>query len=158
MGTNGSKGSPMKKTGRWGNTGFFAAPAVVLTVLLVVAFLMAAGGAAPLQASPTEVVKAVFRKAGGSWHVSVTLRHADASWKHYANLWVVETLDGVELGRRVLFHPHDNEQPFTRSETVRIPPGTNKVRIRAGDNVNGLNSNVVEADLTRRSGDRYEVR
>ena len=149
MGAGRSKGNPMKKAGQWRNTGFFAALAAVL---------VAAGGAAPLEASPTEVVKAVFRKAGGSWHVSVTLRHADAGWEHYADLWVVETVAGAELGRRVLFHPHDNEQPFTRSETVRIPPGTQKVRIRAGDNVNGLNGNVVEVDLTRKKGDRFEVR
>ena len=139
----------MEKAGQGGTTGFFAALAAVLVT---------AGGAAPLEASPTEVVKAVFRKAGGSWQVSVTLRHADAGWEHYANLWVVETLAGVELGRRVLFHPHDDEQPFTRSETVRIPPETQKVRIRAGDNVNGLNGNVVEVDLTRRKGVRFELR
>ena len=131
---------------------------IVMAAFLIAAFLMAAGSAAPLEGSPTEVVKAVFREAGGSWQVSVTLRHADAGWEHYTNLWVVETLAGAELGRRVLFHPHDNEQPFTRSETVRIPPGMQKVRIRAGDNVNGLNSNVVEVDLTRGKGDRFEVR
>ena len=131
---------------------------IVMAAILMAAFLMAAGSVAPLEASPTEVVKVVFRNAGGSWHVSVTLRHADAGWEHYANLWVVETLAGAELGRRVLFHPHDNEQPFTRSETVRIPPEMQKVRIRAGDNVNGLNSNVVKVELTRGKGDRFEVR
>jgi hypothetical protein len=113
---------------------------------------------ATLSASPTDVVKAVFSRSGGGWHVSVTLRHADTGWKHYANVWVVETLDGKELGRRVLFHPHENEQPFTRSHQVNVPAGITKVRVRAGDKPNGMNSNTVVVDLSKKKGERFEVR
>ncbi|MCH8076867.1 MAG: hypothetical protein IIC64_13720, partial [SAR324 cluster bacterium] len=89
---------------------------------------------------------------------SVTLRHGDTGWKHYANLWVVESLSGKELGRRVLVHPHEDEQPFTRSLTLTLPSGVTTVRVRAGDNVGGMGSNTVVVDLTRSSGDRYVVR
>lgn len=45
---------------------------------------------------------------------AVTVRHDDTGWEHYADHWRILTPDGVELGRRVLAHPHENEQPFTR--------------------------------------------
>ncbi|MCZ6552817.1 MAG: hypothetical protein O7A67_03355 [SAR324 cluster bacterium] len=108
-------------------------------------------------ASPVEVVLAEFARESGGWRVSVTLRHGDTGWEHYADLWVVESLEGEVLGRRVLAHPHENEQPFTRSRTIAIPPGVTRVRVRAGDNVEGLNSNVVLVDLGQSRGERFRV-
>mgnify|MGYP000530018638 CR=1 FL=1 len=58
----------------------------------------------------------VERRSGGH-RFSVTLQHDDDGEDGYANWWVVESLDGTELGRRELLHPHGNE-PFTRSATV----------------------------------------
>ena len=46
---------------------------------------------------------------------SVTLKHGDEGWDHYANQWDVMTMDGKLLKSRVLYHPHVDEQPFTRS-------------------------------------------
>lgn len=132
-------------------------PGRALRVALLAACLMlpAARFAA---ASPVEVVMAVFERAQGGWRVSVTLRHGDTGWDHYANVWVVETLDGSELGRRVLFHPHEDEQPFTRSQRIAIPAHLTRVRVRAGDNLSGIDSNSVVVDLTRRDGERFQVR
>ncbi|HEX9841404.1 MAG TPA: hypothetical protein VGC20_01590 [bacterium] len=113
--------------------------------------------ALPAAASPVEVVHARFERSGDAWDVSVTLRHADSGWQHYANLWVVERLDGTELGRRVLLHPHEDEQPFTRSERIRIPAGVTRVRVRAGDTLSGIDGNTVVVDLTQARGDRFEV-
>ena len=99
--------------------------------LIILALTLAAG---QVQASPSDILKVVFSKSsGGSWSVNVTIRHADTGWDHYTNVWVVETMDGKELGRRVLFHPHEDEQPFTRSDSVKIPTGVTKVRVRAGE-------------------------
>jgi len=68
----------------------------------------------------------------------VTVRHADAGWDHYANEWQVVAPDGTVLGTRTLYHPHVNEQPFTRSLSgVRIPPDIHSVTIRARDTVHG---------------------
>lgn len=73
---------------------------------------------------------------------AVTLKHADEGWQHYANQWDVLTMDGELLKSRVLFHPHVDEQPFTRSLSgVQIPAGTNRVKIRARDLKHGY-SNV----------------
>jgi len=125
-------------------------------LVLLCALWLAARDAA---ASPVEVVQVLFEHQGGArWRVSATLRHDDAGWHHYANVWVVETRDGTELGRRELLHPHVHEQPFTRSTTVILPEGTAAVRVRAGDNVEGLNSNVVRVDLREAEGERFEVR
>jgi len=88
------------------------------------------------------------KTANGTYSFSVTLAHADKSWDHYANLWQVETIQGEMLARRVLHHPHVNEQPFTRSLSgVKIPEGVSKVIIKAGCNIDGLNSKPVEVSL-----------
>ena len=72
---------------------------------------------------------------------SVTLEHGDEGWDHYANQWDVVTLDGSLLKSRVLYHPHENEQPFTRSVSgVKIPTGTKAVKIRAKDSKHGYSA------------------
>ena len=48
---------------------------------------------------------------------TVTLRHADKGWDHYADRWEVLSLDREVLGTRILYHPHVNEQPFRRHQT-----------------------------------------
>lgn len=64
----------------------------------------------------------------------VTVKHADEGWKHYANRWEVLSPGGDTLATRVLAHPHDNEQPFTRSLTkVSIPGDLSEVIVRAHD-------------------------
>lgn len=67
---------------------------------------------------------------------SVTLKHKDSGWEHYANKWAVFTENGTLLGSRILHHPHVNEQPFTRSLSgISIPKGLKKVYIKAYDSV-----------------------
>ena len=74
----------------------------------------------------------------GNYRFDVTLRHADTGWDHYADGWEVMTIEGKPIAERVLYHPHVNEQPFTRFLSgVRIPPGETEVIIRARDKVHG---------------------
>ena len=81
----------------------------------------------------------VTKSGNGTYNFSVTVKHADAGWDHYANKWEVVTPDGKVLATRVLAHPHDNEQPFTRSKNgVKVPKGLSEVIVRAGDSVHGL--------------------
>jgi hypothetical protein len=94
----------------------------------------------------------------GAWSVSVTLRHADAGWKHYADAWRVVAADGTVLGTRTLYHPHDEEQPFTRSlNGVKVPEGLNRIFVEAHDKVHGWSPDRLEVDLGKPRGDRYEV-
>ena len=65
---------------------------------------------------------------------NVTVRHADDGWDHYADRWEVMTLAGKSLAVRELLHPHDDEQPFTRSlGDVKIPDDVTEVVVRARD-------------------------
>ncbi|NOR49764.1 MAG: hypothetical protein GQ530_01860 [Desulfuromonadales bacterium] len=78
----------------------------------------------------------------------VTVRHDDSSWEHYANSWEILAPDGSILATRVLAHPHINEQPFTRSLSgVKIPAGTNQVKIRAHDSVHAFGGETMVVDL-----------
>ncbi len=77
-------------------------------------------------------------EAGGTWRFSVTVRHDDEGWDHYADKWQVLAPDGTVLGERVLLHPHVDEQPFTRSlGGVAIPEDLEVVEVRAHDTVDG---------------------
>lgn len=104
------------------------------------AVIMAVFPVAQSLADDVEIVSVESNKTGeGTWRFSVTLRHADTGWDHYADLWQVESPDGTVLGERVLAHPHVNEQPFTRSlGGVKIPAGLEEVIIRARDSVHGF--------------------
>lgn len=86
----------------------------------------------------------------GSWRFDVTVRHQDRGWDHYADAWQVLAPDGSLLGERILLHPHDNEQPFTRSLSgVSIPPELGAVTIRARDSVHGFGGDEIELVLER---------
>ncbi|RLA14162.1 MAG: hypothetical protein DRQ59_03750 [Gammaproteobacteria bacterium] len=107
----------------------------VITGMLAMLLGLSAGG--PVFAGETRIVD-VKVQCSGSCTFLVTLEHDDEGWDHYANQWDVVTMDGRLLKSRVLFHPHENEQPFTRSLSgVKIPAGTKSVKIRAKDSVHG---------------------
>lgn len=87
----------------------------------------------------------------GSYRFSVTLRHADNGWDHYADRWDVLGPDGTVLGERILLHPHVAEQPFTRSLSgVQVPPGLKTVSIRAHDKQHGDSPKLFLVDLPGR--------
>ena len=111
----------------------------LLTLLLV---LPIAG-----QANEVRIVDARVQ-CSATCTFTVTLEHADEGWEHYANLWEVVSMDDQLLVARVLHHPHENEQPFTRSLSgVSIPAGTRQVRIRARDSVHGYSEQEVVLDI-----------
>lgn len=101
----------------------------------------------------------------GKWRFDVTVRHHDEGWQHYADGWDVVTLDGTVLKvnpddafTRVLLHPHENEQPFTRSQDeLSIPEGVSKVTVRAHCNVHGYGGRKVIVDLTAERGPDFQV-
>ena len=82
---------------------------------------------------------------------SATLEHDDEGWHHYADRWDVVTLDGRLLKSRVLYHPHVDEQPFTRSLAgVSIPADVKQVRIRARDSKHGYSAQEFLVDIPGR--------
>ena len=104
--------------------------------------------AGPAIAGEADVVGVRMAQNGETYRFNVTVRHADAGWDHYADKWEVVTPDGKVIDTRVLAHPHNNEQPFTRSlGSVRIPAGLAKVRVRAHDKVHGYGGREMEIDM-----------
>ena len=104
--------------------------------------------AAPAFAGEAEVVNATATRVGDGWRFDVTVRHADTGWDHYADGWWVLGPDGKELGYRKLLHPHENEQPFTRSlGGVNVPAGVDTVSIKVHDTVHGDGSKLFRVKL-----------
>ena len=101
---------------------------LVAFVLLVTACLSASAGEA-------DVLKVVVSCNSDSiCRFEVTVKHDDEGWEHYANRWEVLSPGGELLATRELTHPHDNEQPFTRSlDNVKIPSELLEVIVRAHD-------------------------
>ena len=104
-------------------------------------------------AKDAHVVAAKAVQTGtGTWRFDVTVKSNDTGWKKYADRWDVLDQNGKVLGTRILHHPHQSEQPFTRSLSgVRIPKGVTRVTIRAHDKVNGYGGRTVTLTLKARS-------
>lgn len=101
-------------------------------------------------AGDVEILGASAIQTGTTWRFDVTLKHADTGWDHYADAWRVVAPDGAVLGTRTLYHPHVEEQPFTRSLSgVRVPEGVSKVTIEAHDSVHGWAPTGFALDLAR---------
>jgi len=131
-------------------------PAPVYQLLLMIVLL---GLSLPVLSNEVEIVETVFEKEGGAWTVHTTLRHDDSGWDHYADKWRVVDEKGAVLGERVLFHPHETEQPFTRSQSgIVIAPEARFVFVEAHDKVHGWSKQRVRVDLKRDQGSRYRVK
>ena len=110
---------------------------LLATVLLIMASAAAAGEA--------DVVDGKISALGeGRFRIDATVLHEDSGWDHYADRWDVLAVDGRILGTRELAHPHENEQPFTRSITLTLPEGISVVMLRANDSVHGLGGKIFE--------------
>lgn len=115
-------------------------------VLIAMSHLIAPPAA--LAGEADVVAVETLRTGDGTYRFDVTVRHADAGWEHYADKWQVLGPDGAVLGERVLLHPHDTEQPFTRGLTgVKIPDGTGRVLVRAHDKVHGWGGSQLAVEL-----------
>ena len=115
---------------------------------VALAWLLAA---LPALAGEADVLKVeALPEAGGTWVFRVTVAHADTGWDHYADRWEVLAPDGTVLGTRVLLHPHETEQPFTRAlGGVETPAGATQVTVRAHDSMHGLGGREVTVELVR---------
>lgn len=103
--------------------------------------------------------------AVGLWTFAVEVAHPDTGWEDYADGWDVVLPDGTvaktnrdDPFTRLLLHPHETEQPFTRSQSgIPIPPEVTSVTVRAHDLLDGFGGQEVVVDLTAVSGDKFEV-
>ena len=129
-----------------------------LAILFLVAVFTSAIFSPVVLANEVEIVKVEFKKSGNSWRVNTTLKHNDTGWEHYADAWRIMSENGEKLGERILFHPHENEQPFTRSlQDLVVPKGMHVVYVEAHDKKHGWSKQRVRVDLNQKNGDRYRV-
>jgi hypothetical protein len=76
---------------------------------------------------------------GSAYTFVVTVSSADTGWDKYADAWEIRGPGGEVLGTRELAHPHENEQPFTRSLSgVDIQSDVTEVEVAARDSVEGF--------------------
>ncbi len=143
----------------------FLTSAHVLIIGLLISIVPATNLAAAI--TPDADVIAVEAVDHGSlgWTFSVTVRHPDTGWDDYCNGWDVVSDQGVVLKNnstaqftRLLLHPHEQEQPFTRSQNgIQIPAGVKSLTIRAHDIVHGFGGKEVIIDLATEQGPGYKI-
>lgn len=105
------------------------------------------------------------QESDDSWHFAVTVEHPDTGWDDYADGWDVLLPDGTVVlpdpdspFTRLLLHPHESEQPFTRTQGgIIIPPRITQVTVRAHDLVDGFGGREITLDMGSAGGQQYEV-
>jgi hypothetical protein len=107
--------------------------------------------AQPVLAGEADVVDVkVRRSASGTYDFDVTVKSVDKGWEHYADAFEILAPDGSLLGRRVLLHPHEDEQPFTRElYGVKVPAGVTHVTVRARHKPKGYDGRTMSVRLPR---------
>ena len=119
---------------------------MMLRVIAVMLFALSASALG----GESHVIEVVAHKGSSGYRFDVTVQHADTGWDHYADKWDVLDPSGKVLGTRVLYHPHVDEQPFTRSLSgVAIPPGIEWVELRAHDKVHGYGGKTIKVQVNQ---------
>ena len=109
-----------------------------------------------------------FRKVVWKSSKEVWCRLHEQAFRYFGGCPQYVTLDNLKEGvikpdpsspfTRLLLHPHETEQPFTRSQSaIAIPEGLTEVRVRAHDLVDGFGGREVVVGLTVTSGPDFEV-
>ncbi|MEF8849478.1 MAG: hypothetical protein V5A81_01655 [Candidatus Bipolaricaulota bacterium] len=128
---------------------------ILSLVVVIAAFIAVPGGIAnpqvtdeQLDLAEANVMGVNYSRSGGDRELrfNVTLYHDDEGEDGYANWWQVETLNGVNLGRRDLLHAHGTRE-FTRSDTIRTPEETRYVIVRGHDEIHGYGGRAAIVDL-----------
>ena len=118
--------------------------------------------ASSLYANDVNILAADLKHQGNNtWSLSVTLKHDDTGWDHYADNWRLVDSQGKVLGDRVLYHPHVNEQPFTRSlNGIQIPAAKlntgETLYVEAHDKVHGWTKKRLALDLSQVKNGRLQ--
>jgi hypothetical protein len=103
------------------------------------------------RAGDADVTNVVVRQRAGLYDLDVTIRSKDTGWERYADRIEALGPDGTVLGTRVLEHPHDDEQPFTRDlYELRVPSGISKITVRAHFKPTGFDGAVLAVPLPGR--------
>ena len=113
--------------------------------------VLAALVSGPVWAGDADVIKVDISQHQDWYDLDVTVRSKDTGWGHYADRVEALAPDGTVLGTRVLEHPHEDEQPFTRDlNQLRVPPGIRRITVRAHFKSTGYDGATVTVTLPGR--------
>ena len=119
-------------------------------IVLAAAVVWTALRTTAVTAGQVEIVAAEVVRAGSAYTATVTLRHDDTGWEHYADAWRLTTAAGEVVATRILTHPHVDEQPFTRSlDGIRLPDDVRVVYVEARDTVHGWAPTKLRVEVGR---------
>ncbi len=95
-----------------------------------------------------DVIDANASKQGDYYRFSVTISSPYDTPQRYADAYRILDENGNELGVRILWHDHANEQPFTRSlNNVVIPEDVETVVIQGRDKQYGWGGKTIELTI-----------
>lgn len=95
-----------------------------------------------------DVIAVNVSKQGDTFTFAVTLSSPYDTPQRYADAFRVLDESGNELGVRILWHDHANEQPFTRSLTgVVVADSITRVIIQGRDQKYGWGGQTMTVDL-----------
>ena len=90
-----------------------------------------------LFANEAKIEAVEVHKHNNLYTFSVRILHKDSGWKHYVNRYEILDKSDKILATRTLWHPHEHEQPFTRSLANVDVKGNKIIYVRANDSVDG---------------------
>ncbi len=101
---------------------------------------------------------AIYHQSQNTYFVNVKLQHQDTGWDHYADEWRLVDEKGTVVARRVLMHPHVEEQPFARGQgNIQIDDDIATLYIEAHDTVHGWSPDRLKVDLTKMQGGKLFI-
>ncbi len=122
----------------------------ITLALQLLLFLLISLKTSVVTAGEADVLLAEVEHTGGNFYrFTVTVKHDDKDWEHFAKAWEILDMDGNILGARILRHPHTNEQPFTRSYTLNIAESVEQVTIRAYDLVHKFGGKEITLNINK---------
>lgn len=129
----------------------------MVRMISVLIWLLSAGAIADDVQKFPNVIAAEATKVGNTWTVRATLSSPYDTPDRYADAFRVLTDDGIELGVRILWHDHANEQPFSRSLSgVAVPDDLVWVTIEGRDKTYGWGGQSIRLHLI--SGEQMAVK
>ena len=121
-----------------------ASSRVAMAAFAALAFLPAS----PVWAADADVVAVrTTRTAPDVYDFAVTVRSRDTGWQRYADRLEAVGPDGAVIATRMLDHPHDDEQPFTRDISGVQVKGTAKIVIRVHFKPSGFDGATADVAL-----------
>lgn len=104
----------------------------------------------PACADDGRVQAVTLHQQGATWRINTTVLHPDTGWDHYADAWQVVDENGKQLALRVLAHPHETEQPFTRSQSgVSLPQSSAPLFVNVRCSRDGWSQHLFEVARTK---------